>query len=207
MIWAYSGTWAAEGAALDDREASSVTLLLVCTANLCRSPTAQVYLQAAAERRSLPWRVRSAGLQARDGLVPPPPVQELVARRGHDLTGWSSSRLTDEMISEADLILTATREQRSAVARRQLSAVGRTLTLLQLREYIVLSRRARGHQPSRLPPGERLVQQVRAGRNEAQPHGGVEHDIADPMGGRMGAYRTCDGLIHAAVNDIVDNLW
>lgn len=190
-----------------DDEGSTVSVLLVCTANLCRSPTAHVYLQAAVDRRSLPWRVRSAGLQAREGLVPPPPVQRLVARRGLDLSAWSSSRLTDEMISGADLIVTATREQRSAVARRQLTAVGRTLTLLQLREYILLSRGSRLPHPGRLPPVERLVQQIRSGRNEAQPHGGVDHDLADPMGGRAAAYKTCDELIHAAVDDIVDNLW
>lgn len=192
---------------MDDGDGSTVSVLVVCTANLCRSPTAQVYLQAAAARQSLPWRISSAGLAAREGLVPPPAVQKLVARRGFDLSRWSSSRLTDEMIAAADLIVTATRDQRSAVARRQLSAVGRTLTFLQLREYLVLGRSRRERQPLELSPVEALLHQIRSGRNEAQPHGGVIHDVADPMGGRMSAFRNCDGQIHEATEDIVDSVW
>lgn len=192
---------------MDDRDGCGLSVLVVCTANLCRSPTAQVYLQAAADRRSLPWRVQSAGLQAREGLVPPPPVQKLVARRGFDLSGWSSSRLTDQMITDADLILTATREQRSAVARRQLSAVGRTFTLLQLLEYLALSRGSREPHFVRLAPLERLAQQIQSGRNGAQPRGGVDHDVADPMGSRKSAFKTCDAIIHSAAEDIVHHLW
>jgi protein-tyrosine phosphatase len=42
-------------------------ILLVCTANVCRSPMAEAIFNALAEERGLAWRAESAGVAALEG--------------------------------------------------------------------------------------------------------------------------------------------
>ena len=44
-------------------------VLLVCTANQCRSPMAQFVLQRAVDRLGLDWEIGSAGTRARNGAA------------------------------------------------------------------------------------------------------------------------------------------
>lgn len=109
------------------------TILLVCTANVCRSPLAQYILASGLEL--IPGfenvKVGSAGIQpAKNGRI-----CELVlsSRSGADWTEFAeqhrSRALTGSKIADAKLILTATAEHRSAVATMVPSARGRTFTL------------------------------------------------------------------------------
>lgn len=79
-------------------------------------------------------KVISAGTSAVDGS---PAAKEAVAvmdERGIDLTGHRSRPLTTELVREADLILTMTREQKKWVLNFCPSAFGRVFTL---KEYIL----------------------------------------------------------------------
>jgi protein-tyrosine phosphatase len=89
------------------------TILLVCEANMCRSPMAQVIL---ADR--LPGAtVISAGVRARPGRPADEAAVELMNARGYDLRSHSTRSLEFDQVRAARLILTMTLEQRITVER------------------------------------------------------------------------------------------
>ncbi|MCI1047000.1 low molecular weight phosphotyrosine protein phosphatase [Caballeronia zhejiangensis] len=101
-------------------------LLVVCTANICRSP---VIASVLAE--CLPGvAVSSAGVAAKAGL-PADPVATAVleARKGFDISGHRSRPLIRSMCEAADLILVMERGQREIIQERFKSAWGKTWTL------------------------------------------------------------------------------
>lgn len=75
-------------------------LLFVCTANICRSPTAEGVVRAQLKKAGLDRQVEvdSAGTQRRQVSQPPDArAQKAALRRGYDL-----SRLRARAVSEAD---------------------------------------------------------------------------------------------------------
>ena len=92
------------------------SVLIVCTANQCRSPMAEHILRARVEEADLDWYVSSAGTHAVERSAIVPEASRILARRGIDATGFHSRRLTGELIAGADLILTAEQKQRERVA-------------------------------------------------------------------------------------------
>ncbi|WP_186102269.1 protein-tyrosine-phosphatase [Burkholderia gladioli] len=102
------------------------TLLVICTANLCRSPMA-----AALFERALPgWRVWSAGVEAMPGLPPDPLAVECLRRLGLEIGTHRSQSLAQWMLEAASLVLTMSERQRRVIARRYPSATGRVWRLL-----------------------------------------------------------------------------
>jgi protein-tyrosine phosphatase len=87
------------------------SVLMVCTANVCRSPVAQVLLAS----RMPDVAVASAGLYASSGRGADALAVQLMSTRGLDLTTHAAMPLTDPHVRGAQLILTMTREQRDAL--------------------------------------------------------------------------------------------
>ncbi|MFP6557990.1 low molecular weight protein-tyrosine-phosphatase [Paraburkholderia sp. B3] len=86
-------------------------VLVVCEGNICRSP-----LAAAMLAQSLPGvGISSAGTHALVGEGADPLMVELARDRGVRLEGHVATSLTDELVREADLILTMTRVQREQI--------------------------------------------------------------------------------------------
>lgn len=83
-----------------------MSTLLVCTANVCRSPSAEGLWRAAAVRRGVIRPVASAGLQALPGQPAHPVCVELLAERGIDLGEHRSQRFRPDLGVRYDLILT-----------------------------------------------------------------------------------------------------
>ena len=106
-------------------------LLFVCRANVCRSVLAERLASAHLGRRRFP--IRSAGLAARGTGADP--CQLVTSRLGalglseEHSAGAQLATVAD--LAGADLILVATTDQRSEVARRCLSSRSRTFTLLE----------------------------------------------------------------------------
>ena len=97
---------------------SAELLLLVCAANVCRSPLAELLLRRELDGLS-EVRVESAGVGASGGAR----ICELVAERHADAP-WvraaqehRSRSLTPELLASAALVLVADREVRSEVVR------------------------------------------------------------------------------------------
>jgi len=110
-------------------------MLVVCTANLCRSPVAAGLLARrladVVDTDGRAWTVSSAGTERFPGLVEPD-TAAAAAALGLDITTHASRQLSADDLAAADLIVTMTRAHVRAVVATDLSAWPRTFTLKEL---------------------------------------------------------------------------
>jgi protein-tyrosine phosphatase len=109
-----------------------LTLLAVCTGNVCRSPAAERLLLARLAPSAAEVAVSSAGTHALVGHPIDPPVAELLQREGIDPAGFSARQLVPEHIRSADLVVVMTKAHRSAVVAAEPTAVRKTFLLREL---------------------------------------------------------------------------
>ena len=83
------------------------TVLFVCTANMCRSPLAEVLFREMLRRGNLQpgWRSESAGVYASDGQPATEFSRQVAAERGLDLSAHRSKSVDAERLRSADLVL------------------------------------------------------------------------------------------------------
>ena len=90
-----------------------VSVLLVCTGNICRSPTAEGVLRAAAARRNLADRVLIASAGTHDyhvGQAPDARSVRHARKRGYDLSGLRASQVARADFERFDYILAMDRD-------------------------------------------------------------------------------------------------
>ena len=111
-------------------------IIVVCTANICRSPMAAALLQHALAAQPEPLRsfkIISAGVAARAG----DPVSEnsvlALKKVGLDISKHTSRPLTQKMMDEASLVLGMTESHRAMI---QLQAEPPPKNLFLFREFI-----------------------------------------------------------------------
>ncbi|MBV9831356.1 MAG: hypothetical protein JOZ82_07145, partial [Marmoricola sp.] len=110
-------------------------VLVVCRANVCRSPAAQFLLGRALEQIGLDWSVSSAGTTTLHTL----PGMCASAAAGLAKTGGATEhaeqhtprQVTSALVESAGIVLTASQEERSAVARLSPTARTKTFTLVE----------------------------------------------------------------------------
>lgn len=91
-------------------------LLILCTANVCRSPMAEGLAKAYLTAAGYPdWEVSSAGTWGRDGSAASDFSLQLLAERGIDLSAHRSRALQRAFLEQADLVLVMTRSHKEAV--------------------------------------------------------------------------------------------
>ncbi len=167
-------------------------VLCVCTANVCRSPAAELLLRAGLRARLGPAvvadiQVASAGTWATPDRPVEPGTAGALRRAGvapGDVAAARSTRLTPEAVARADLIIGSTAEHVRAVWRFQLASRHRAFTLGEL------ARLTEGISGDDLPtgsPGQRLRALVdRASRLREQrlrpgmPYVSEAYDLEDP---------------------------
>ncbi|MCZ2819107.1 hypothetical protein O2V63_02045 [Modestobacter sp. VKM Ac-2977] len=186
------------GAAAAAAESPSFAVLLVCTANICRSPAAEALLRAELAAAD-DVEVASAGLTARVGSAIAPEMANALAV---PVTGFQARQVTSEVVGGADLVLTMTREQRAALVALVPAAVRRTFTLKEFAALVALAAgRAR---VSGASTRQRLSSATaEAPRFRSARVAGAEDDIADPYGGRPADYSRAAGEIEQAVAALV----
>ncbi len=106
-------------------------ILLVCTGNICRSPLAEQLLRARLEEAGIAAHVDSAGTRAMVASPMTPEAAALSLAHGAHSTDHSARQLTEQLVNEADLVLTATRDHRREVVTLLPRATRYTFTLNQ----------------------------------------------------------------------------
>jgi protein-tyrosine phosphatase len=131
-----------------------------------------------------------------------------LAERGVDADGFVATAVGEGMLASADLVLTATREHRSAVVGIVPSAVRRSFTLMELARVAVAAAPRPGlDDPAGAHPAD--AEQVRQSIAWAaqmrgtlpRPAEGAD-DLEDPLGAPQSVYRARADAITAAVEQI-----
>jgi protein-tyrosine phosphatase len=178
---------------------NTFSILSVCTGNVCRSPAVERLL---ASRLGPTVSVSSAGTHALVGHPISEPMAALLLDGGYDPRRFEARRLSEQMLKEANLVLTMTRAQRGFVVELWPAAVRRTFTL---REF---ARLLNWVDPAALPPGppaERLraaipLAAAERGRERTMPD---EDDVIDPFRLDSTVYAESLAQIRSAVDALV----
>lgn len=91
-------------------------ILVLCTGNVCRSPTAEYLLRS--RLRAADAKVESAGLGAVVDSAPEPLAQKIAAEHGLDISGHRGRQVTMDMLRWADLVLVMERSQKACLLER-----------------------------------------------------------------------------------------
>ena len=179
------------------------SVLMVCTANYCRSPIAEQLLTTATTARfgAGSWTVGSAGTEAHQVREIHEFSAQVLMQRKAFIDGHRSRLLDSAMLRETDLVLTATREHRSAVVRLLPAAIGRTFTMLQFARLASIVPQLHGTDPAQL--GRDLVSEAKAARPRLQPVPPEQDDLPDPMGRPLEDFGLCAARLDEVVRTIL----
>lgn len=89
-------------------------VLFVCTGNTCRSPMAEGLFRRAVEDRP-DFQVGSAGVAASRGTPASRETVAILKKRGADLTGFGSRKVTRELLNQATHVFAMTRSHLQAL--------------------------------------------------------------------------------------------
>jgi protein-tyrosine phosphatase len=186
-------------------------VLVVCRANHCRSPMMEFLLRQQIELRNLNWTVSSAGTEALPGLSMHPYSAEILlangylrvadAQRGREIKEWVSRRLDVSVLEDADLVLTATQDQRLLVESLDSNLIGLAFPLLQFAHMARSAHSARKLAAAELAPW--LIQESYRRRKRVSNFPEDQRDLDDPIGRTMNRFRHCAQLIMGAYADIL----
>ncbi|MEO8908074.1 MAG: low molecular weight phosphatase family protein [Microbacteriaceae bacterium] len=184
-------------------QASAFTILTVCSGNICRSPIAQQLLRAQLADAATPFAVFSAGTIASAGQQMTDEAAAMSRRFGGRPDGHRSTPLSEKLVARAQLVLTATREHRAAVASLLPRASRYVFTLNQFARLVASADAA---ELARLStPAERLAA-IAARRGFAPPVEPGADDIDDPYLESFAVYERVATEIAEAAKTIAEAL-
>lgn len=177
----------------------SGSILVVCTANICRSPLAEGLLRESLKGTGL--TIRSAGIQPLVGHPVVPESVDYLRRRTGVILRHQGTPLTSQLVGGSGVILTMTERQRAEVVRFSPGALRRVFTL---RQFVRLA--------PHLPKGssfrgvDQLAEALARCRAVAGPAAEGEDDVIDPYGGTPEMYEYSFALIARSTSGTADVL-
>lgn len=167
-------------------------VLVVCVGNVCRSPLAERLL---AVRLGEGFEVGSAGVGALVGEPMDPMAAAELERLGGSADGFVARRLTERLVQESDLVLTATKDVRARVLQESPVALRRTFTLRELAALADV-----------VGPQDGPAAFVAAAGRERSRAALDDHDVADPYRRGEEAHALAAAQVDEAVTRIVAGL-
>ena len=107
-------------------------VLFVCTANICRSPMAEVIFNALAKEKGLPFRAQSAGTAALESNPMAPNAVAVLGEVGICPEIHRARQVDEAMLEESELVLAMSPRHVAALGRLYENPSGKIYTL---REY------------------------------------------------------------------------
>lgn len=147
-------------------------ILVLCTANVCRSPMTEALVRRAAEAHGVDVVVDSAGFLSQDEGATPV-VVEIMGERGLDISDHRSRIVTAEMAIETDLVVAMERRHVRDLALLAPEAVARIDTLAGMVERL--------RSVTAKAPADRIAAAT-APRVAGDMLGNGDDEIADPFG-------------------------
>lgn len=142
-----------------------MSILFVCTGNICRSPIGERVLTGLAGRAGVPVTSTSAGVGALNGQPIHPHASAVLVENGYDAAGFESRYLRPPMLVESDLVLCMSREHRAVAQQMAPARWKRVFTLTEFAALCDLG----------------ALPEIIAGRGRLDPNSDLL-DIVDPMG-------------------------
>lgn len=167
-------------------------ILFVCTANICRSPTAE-YL-ARDRFGNDRFHTRSAGFLQSDHSVPKE-IKSLMAQRKVDISGHRSYKIDADTVSASDLIVTMEARHVLEITLLERSALAKTLPLKEAAKLV------RGTETI-----EDFLVRINGERDPQTYLGGHAFDVSDPYKKRMKAYERAVEEIDDLVTTVFSSL-
>jgi protein-tyrosine phosphatase len=177
-------------------------IVVLCTANVCRSPMAAALLARRLTALGVTVPVRSAGMIG-SGDPPHPEVISVMASYGIQIASHRSRIVCAAELASASLVLAMARDNLRHAAITEPGAWPRAFTLKELIR--------RGDQIGPRPSGEPLsswLSRVHAGRERTSLLGdSLDDDVEDPTGGPLRAYTDTSALLDHLVKRLTELGW
>jgi protein-tyrosine phosphatase len=177
-------------------------IVVLCTANVCRSPMAAALLARQLAALGVTVPVRSAGMIS-NGDPPHQEVVAVMASYGIETASHRSRIVCAADLAPASLVLAMARDHLRYATITEPGAWPRAFTLKELIR--------RGEQIGPRPPGEpfsRWLSRAHAGRERTSLLGdSLDDDVADPAGGPMRAYADTASLLDRLVTRLAELGW
>lgn len=177
--------------------AEPLRVLVVCTANQCRSPMAAALAVQAFAHANIDAQVASAGVNALAGFPATESAEATLAKRGLDISEHESRGLDAAMVLEAHLIWCMERRHVVEIGATWPAAIPVTFTLLDLERRVEHAHRH---------PAESVrewLDRIAADRQVAHVLGDSDDDVADPIGRSLRQYRKTADRLDTAIGNIV----